>query len=97
MTLNEFRAWLDGFCEALSDAAPNANQWRIIKSKFDLVKEFPSHVFKGIHSPVSPQFIPCTPLINPLTLPQPNMFVPTLPGVTWCCSGALGETRNGTD
>ena len=91
MTLNEFRAWLDGFCEALSDdAAPNANQWRIIKSKFDLVKELPNHIFKEIHVfPSSPKFIPCTPIINPL--PQ---YIPTLPGVTWCCSG---EIKNGTD
>lgn len=33
MTLNEFKAWLDGFEEALGGNPPNADQWKTIKGK----------------------------------------------------------------
>lgn len=34
MTLNEFRAWFDGFSEAIGDA-PTPDQWAKIKAKVD--------------------------------------------------------------
>ena len=36
MTLNEFRAWLDGFEAAMADA-PTAEQWAKIKAKLGTV------------------------------------------------------------
>lgn len=48
MTFNEFRAWFDGFSEAIGDA-PTPEQWAKIKAKVDsldplagLVKLVPS-------------------------------------------------------
>jgi hypothetical protein len=33
MTASELKAWLEGFEEALAGKAPNADQWKTIKSK----------------------------------------------------------------
>jgi len=34
MTINEFKAWLEGYCEAgFSGGAPNKEQWQKIQSK----------------------------------------------------------------
>ena len=37
MTLNEFKAWLDGFSASFDDA-PNAEQWKAIVEKLNLVQ-----------------------------------------------------------
>lgn len=37
MTLNEFKAWFEGFTEAM-DGAPSADQWAKIKAKLDQVR-----------------------------------------------------------
>lgn len=39
MTLNEFKAWLEGFSEAFEGAAPNADQWSKIVGKLESVKQ----------------------------------------------------------
>jgi len=41
MTLSEFRAWLDGFSEAIN-GAPTAEQWVVILAKFKDVQDPPS-------------------------------------------------------
>ena len=33
MTLQEFKAWLEGFEEAFADGAPTPDQWAKVKSK----------------------------------------------------------------
>ena len=33
MTLSEFKAWLEGFEEAMGGNPPSADQWRTIKEK----------------------------------------------------------------
>jgi hypothetical protein len=38
MTLNEFRAWLDGYAASI-DGAPTAEQWEAIKAKLVAVEE----------------------------------------------------------
>ena len=38
MTLNEFRAWFDGFSEAIGDA-PTPEQWAKIKAKLAQARE----------------------------------------------------------
>ncbi|PJN93936.1 hypothetical protein CNY89_17465 [Amaricoccus sp. HAR-UPW-R2A-40] len=38
MTLNEFRAWFDGFSEAL-DGAPTAEQWAKVRAKLAETKD----------------------------------------------------------
>ncbi|KAB2792588.1 hypothetical protein F9K96_05460 [Brucella anthropi] len=38
MTLNEFKAWLEGYSEAFTSGAPTAVQWEKIREKLDEVK-----------------------------------------------------------
>jgi hypothetical protein len=38
MTLNEFKAWLEGFSEAFTDGVPNADQWAKVQAKLADVK-----------------------------------------------------------
>lgn len=45
MTLNEFKAWLEGFSDAMGDA-PTPEQWKKIKEKLARVDAF--------HLPVAP-------------------------------------------
>ena len=40
MTINEFRAWLDGFKEAVVDA-PTPEQWAKVLEKLETVQAFP--------------------------------------------------------
>jgi len=37
MTLNEFKAWLEGFEESFADNRPGAHQWKKIKEKLDSI------------------------------------------------------------
>lgn len=39
MTLSEFKAWLEGFEEAMGGNPPSADQWRTIKEKLKRVTE----------------------------------------------------------
>ena len=57
MTFNEFRAWFDGFSEAIGDA-PTPEQWAKIKAKVDsldplagLAKLVPSAAGPAIRDP----------------------------------------------
>ncbi|WP_313031735.1 hypothetical protein [Brucella sp.] len=38
MTLNEFKAWLEGYSEAFTSGAPTAAQWEKIREKLGEVK-----------------------------------------------------------
>ena len=38
MTLNEFKAWLEGYSEAFTSGAPTAVQWEKIREKLGEVK-----------------------------------------------------------
>jgi hypothetical protein len=40
MTITEFKAWLDGFTDAM-EGPPNAEQWGKIKSKIEALEVFP--------------------------------------------------------
>ncbi|MDK4729355.1 hypothetical protein [Rhizobium phaseoli] len=53
MTLNEFKAWLEGFEAGMSGNPPTAEQWAAIKAKLDTVKLAVAPV-----SPVSPRLDP---------------------------------------
>ena len=56
MTLNEFRAWFDGFSEAIGDA-PTPEQWARIKAKLaqardpvvvpSVLRDYPRGYFSG--------------------------------------------------
>lgn len=37
MTISEFKAWLDGFSASFKDGAPDAEQWKRIKQKLDML------------------------------------------------------------
>lgn len=39
MTLNEFKAWLEGFSESFDSGIPNPTQWEKILAKLDTVQE----------------------------------------------------------
>jgi hypothetical protein len=39
MTLNEFKAWLDGFSEAFASGSPNKAQWKKINGRLLSVTE----------------------------------------------------------
>lgn len=42
MTLNEFRAWLEGYSAAFTDGTPDAAQWAEIRRRLLLVEPFPA-------------------------------------------------------
>lgn len=48
MTLNEFKAWLDGFSEAMGEA-PTPEQWAKIKHKLGEVEAWPVQVAPGLY------------------------------------------------
>jgi hypothetical protein len=37
MTINEFKAWLEGFEESFTNGSPTPEQWKKIKTKFDKI------------------------------------------------------------
>jgi hypothetical protein len=48
MTLNEFKAWLEGFEAGMGDNPPTAAQWATIKAKLDTVKQPASLIPSGV-------------------------------------------------
>ena len=48
MTLSEFKAWLDGFSEAMGEA-PTPEQWAKIKRKLDDVQLFPAQIIPPVY------------------------------------------------
>lgn len=77
MTLNEFKAWLDGFTDAIGDA-PTPEQWAKIKAKLDVVQPF------AIPNPMPP------PIIGPYYSPHPDQSWRTpLPPVTCISLGSM--------
>jgi hypothetical protein len=59
MTLNEFKAWLDGFEEAMIDGYPTTDQWEKIRTKINEIK---------IHT----GSLQATPL--PITVPEDSLY-----------------------
>lgn len=47
MTLNEFKAWLDGFEAAMFGMPPNAEQWAAIKAKLAKVEAVKPIAYRG--------------------------------------------------
>ncbi|KAB2708321.1 hypothetical protein [Brucella intermedia] len=60
MTLNEFKAWLEGYSASFVDGAPNADQWAKINEKLGSVK---------MVAEIKPSYAP-----NPL--PRTNEWLP---------------------
>lgn len=67
MTLNEFRAWLEGFEASFTGGVPNAEQWKAIKGKLagtTVVGGIPNspvpywNPLVGIGSPQCGDFVP---------------------------------------
>jgi len=68
MTLSEFKAWLDGYCESFEpeNGVPNGEQWNTIKEKLESVTAInPTH---GTYSPSMPREI----LVGDLYKTVPN-------------------------
>ena len=93
MTINEFRAWLEGFSSAMGDA-PSPEQWRQIKAKLEQVRQemaiasIPQKTWR--ESGVAPQRGPVRPDIQY----GPNTCGP-IPPVAWTQSGTqLLESTN---
>ncbi len=59
MTLSEFKAWLDGFSEAIQESAPTPNQWKTIQEKLETVEQ-PALTLPKITGPLydPPQVLP---------------------------------------
>lgn len=89
MTLNEFKAWLDGFADAMGDA-PTPEQWAKIKAKLAQVRDpvdvskhlYPQGVRTWLSSDKSDPFRPVGPEIRyggaGWPLPEPNMCATSL-------------------
>jgi hypothetical protein len=59
MTINEFRAWLDGFKEAIGEA-PTAEQWAKVLEKLETVHQLTTISTPNL--PGYPQWVPTTPV-----------------------------------
>lgn len=78
MTLSEFKAWLDGFSDAMGDA-PTPEQWAKIKAKLAQVQAAP-HFNVG-----SPKFVPSLPpSFGPYPPNSCGQHVPVIPPYTTC-------------
>ncbi len=75
MTLNEFRAWFDGFSEAIGDA-PTPEQWERIKLKVN------EHREGGEGTWTLPFPVRTIPTPQPVVAPQPYVSpsIPAWPG-----------------
>lgn len=69
MTLNEFKAWLEGFETSFSCGTPNAEQWAAVKEKLAKVAATPT--LGDRYPPIEPK----SPTVKP--------FEPWGPVVTW--------------
>lgn len=73
MTLNEFKAWLDGFSEAIGES-PTPEQWAKVREKLALVMESPfiaptyPQPFTMPTYPTQPTY---PPMFSPHTIEQP--------------------------
>lgn len=57
MTLNEFKAWLEGYSEAFKDGMPNADQWAKVQEKLNgvtLIGSYEQHVPSLPKQPMPP-------------------------------------------
>lgn len=65
MTLNEFKAWLEGFEESLNGYAPDRDQWKKIKARIDQITAVPAIPAPSKHPVEGQRF---RPLFNPTRL-----------------------------
>jgi len=55
MTVGEFKAWFEGFCEAI-DGTPTVAQWNRIRDKIEKLKDDPLKGLGAIPHPSAPRF-----------------------------------------
>lgn len=84
MTINEFKAWLDGFSAAI-DGAPTPEQWDTIRAKLATA---------GQAATPLPDYLR-TPFTAP-TYPSPGSTGWPLPGNVWCGGSANTNHDEGT-
>lgn len=48
MTVNEFKAWLEGFETAIGGSPPSAEQWAAIKAKLAKVSDTPKVTYRDV-------------------------------------------------
>ena len=84
MTINEFRAWLDGFKEAVGDA-PTPDQWAKVLAKLGEVRE-PMSISPNLPNIIGPNL---PNIIGPYWSPSIPPNVPNWPAVT--CGGTSAE------
>ncbi len=46
MTVSEFKAWLEGFEEAMGGKPPSADQWKSVKAKLARVSDTPKVAYR---------------------------------------------------
>lgn len=95
MTINEFRAWLDGFKEAIGEA-PTPEQWAKVLQKLDEVRE-PLNILPQISPYLSPPSIPTYPNLpyGPVWCGPGRANTSALPGVLTAL--AANQTRLGPE
>ena len=62
MTLSEFKAWREGFNEAIN-GAPNKEQWEVIKDK--LIQVWPDIIDRGPYIAAATPYVPFDPPYSP--------------------------------
>ena len=85
MTFNEFKHWLDGFCEGFGNTPPNDWQWNAIKEKMKKVNDD----FSSAPNVINP--IPLCPIVNPMPAEpiQPYWRHPIMCETTLTTSGTV--------
>lgn len=59
MSLNEFKAWLEGFEASFANGVPTAEQWAAVKAKLvkvEIIKVPAATVYQGFRDPFSPRW-----------------------------------------
>ena len=88
MTLNEFRAWFDGFSEAIGDA-PTPEQWAKIKAKLAQARD--PVVVPSVWPRVPTQYPSTSPTQYPSTSPTWPSTAPRYGDVTCATFGAATD------
>ena len=82
MTINEFRAWLDGFKEAIGEA-PNPEQWAKVLDKVAIVREASVLPYNPTTYPTTlPGTVPHWPRFGEITCRNDTVFSSITPITT---------------
>lgn len=93
MSLKEFKAWLNGFCDGLGGRAPNADEWVKIKENIDkLQTEYVPVTTTPFVWPYESPFMPTLPANPRSPKPMPMVWCQTDGYQTNEC-GASGKTN----